>query len=149
MVEVRDIVEGSMIGLARSIQQGMRDRNLNAAGTTSRSIEVGAVGGRGIVQGTLVANDNWRYVGNGRGPGKFPPLDPLRAWIKARGLEISEYALQRTIGLKGSRDYRKNNRNVFLDGIEAWEKNELPKTEDQAGQYLVDRTEQIVLQATK
>lgn len=145
MVEPRDIVEGAMIDLTRGIQQIAKDRDKNATGATSRSIEVMAVGGQGVAQGTLIANKNWRYMGSGRAPGKRPPLAPLRAWIAARHLSISEYALANKIAKEGTHDYQVHNPNVFIQGIDAWEQ-DFPKVEGKLADNLMDRTEQLILQ---
>lgn len=146
MIEVRDIVEGAMVDLARGIQRDMRARDKNATGGTSRGIEVNAVGGNSFTQGTLIADSQWRYVGSGRGPGMRPPIEPLKKWIAARNLTISAYAVANRIAKEGSRDYRLRNTNVFIDAIDRWEK-DFPKVEEKFAQNLVDRTEQIVLQS--
>jgi hypothetical protein len=36
---------------------------------------------------TLVMNDYWRYVNDGRSPGKYVPLSALLKWIKQKGLK--------------------------------------------------------------
>ena len=146
MMTVRDITEGAMIDLARTVQRGMRDRDKNATGDTSRGIEVNAVGGGGYVQGTLIADSQWKYVGNGRAPGRRPPIEPLNKWIAARNLDISAYAVANRIAKEGSRDYRKRNTNVFVEAIDKWEK-DFPKIEGKYADNLMDRTEQLILQA--
>lgn len=31
--------------------------------------------------------DYWRYVNDGRGPGKYAPFDAIKKWVKAKGLK--------------------------------------------------------------
>ena len=33
--------------------------------------------------------DYWKYVENGRGPGKFPPIDKIREWIEVKPVQIT------------------------------------------------------------
>ena len=147
MAELRDIVDSAMLDLKSAIQQGMAERGKNATGKTSQNIRTFTVGGGGMVQGSLEADYTWKWVGNGRGPGGVPPVAPLRAWIKLKGLDINEYVLAIRIAIEGTRDFRLKRRNIFLEEIEGWEKSKMPKVEDAAAQNLMDRTEQIILRS--
>ena len=101
------------------------ERKKVATGDTLRSIttEVNSIAGVGL-QGRLSANANWRYVGNGRGPGAMPPVDNIRRWIEAKGLSLSAWAVAKRIAKEGSRDHRQGNANVFEEGITEWQSNE-------------------------
>lgn len=149
MVEVKDIVDRSMNVLAMSIRQGMIDRDKNATGRTSRSIEVVTTGGQGLTQGNLLANDNWKTVGSGSPPGTLANIQDLQEWQQARRANVNVFFLRRKIFAQGSKDYRERNRNVFLQAIEEWERRDVPSVEEKGAQFLMDRTEQVVLQATK
>ena len=101
------------------------ERKKVATGVTLRSIttEVNSIAGVGL-QGRMSANTNWRYVGNGRGPGRMPPVDNIRRWIEARGLSLSAWAVAKRIAREGSKDHRQGNANVFEQGIAEWQSNE-------------------------
>ena len=113
------------------------DRNATSRMKRSLGVEVS----EGIaLTGLLSGLSHWRYVGNGRGPGKRPPAAPLRTWLLARGL-VSEskatgaaFALSRRIGEIGTQDYRAGGINVFAKAIEAAQ----PKVDDLLQVFLRD-----------
>lgn len=126
----RTIAFDAMNTLRANVQAGMEQRGKNATGNTSRRVEVLSFGSEFTGEAALEADSQWKYVGNGRGPGGRPPIDNLRQWIAARGLSISPYALAEKITKEGSRDFRLGRTNVFLDQITAWEGKDLPQAED-------------------
>lgn len=42
---------------------------------------------------SIYAEEHWKYVEYGRNPGKFPPLDTIKSWIKVKGLPRSGQGL--------------------------------------------------------
>jgi hypothetical protein len=80
-------------------------------------------GGTFGITARLSANANWRWVGNGRGPGGMPPVANIQRWIEAKGLSLSAWAVAKRIGEQGSADYRAGRTNVFEDGIAEWQSN--------------------------
>lgn len=38
---------------------------------------------------SIALADYWKYVENGRGPGKFPPIDKIREWIEVKPVQIT------------------------------------------------------------
>jgi hypothetical protein len=60
-------------------------------------ITTGTAHGTGFVSGHLEADDYWRYVGNGRGPGGMPPVDNIRAWLERAGIAASPWAIAKSI----------------------------------------------------
>ena len=115
----RSAVAIAMFDLERRIKAEGRVRN-----TTARiydemvtTVDVGA----GYVEGSLLANDYWRYVGNGRGPGQMPPVQKIADWIQRAGLDLSAWAVARKIAKEGSRAHRRGEANVFMSAAEAWE----------------------------
>ena len=138
----REIAYNAMERLRGYIRQAFEARGKNASGGTRDSMRT--LSSEGLTFGTasLEANSNWKWVGNGRGPGKMPPIDPIRQWIASRGLDISEWAVAKKIAKVGSRDYRLKRRNLFLEEIEAWEKTDVPKAEQQ----MIDEIERRFLE---
>ena len=118
------IAEGAMGKLRENIRAAMEDRGKNATGGTSQRINVATSGGNGSGQASLLMDQNWRYLGNGRGPGKPPPIGSIRAWIAARGLPLNAFALAHSIGKRGSLDFRRRNKNIPLEEIAAWRTDE-------------------------
>lgn len=117
--------------LKANVRDEMERRGKNATGDTSRRIETITSGGDETGTASLEADSQWKYVGNGRGPGGRPPIGNLRRWIQARGLRISAFALANKIAKEGTRDFRLKRTNVFLDEIDAWEDRSVPMAEDE------------------
>lgn len=143
MPELREIVASSMLDLKHLIEQGFDARGKNATGRTARSIQTTALAGPTFAVGTLSMNEEWKYVGNGRGPGKPPPIPNIQQWINARGLSLSAYAVANNIAKKGSLDFRLKRTNVVLDEVKAWEDTALGKVDVAAQENMVERTVEI------
>lgn len=149
MMEPIDIAKEAVEKLRAEVRKVMVDRNKNATNSTSNGISVIASQGQGFGQALLEADSTWKWVGNGRGPGKTPPIAPIQAWINARGLTLSAWGVARKIGLKGSKDYREKKRNVFLQGIEAWEKGALTDAEGKMFTTMETKVYNVIDQALK
>lgn len=135
-----------MVDLKGFIEQGLEARGKNATGRTSRTIQTAALAGPTFAVGTLTMEEQWKYIGNGRGPGKMPPIANIQLWIRARGLTLSAYMVAKRIGAEGTRDFRLKRTNVILDEIDAWEKNSLGKVEVAAAENVMDRTVEVFTQ---
>lgn len=103
----------------------IRDGGYSATGDLARSVGFDITEGPDNVSGTLSALDYWQFVGNGRGPGRCPPLSPLLRWVRAKGLASDDEqveriarALQVKIGREGTAAHRKGGRNEFDLAIE-------------------------------
>ena len=148
-MEPIDIAKEAVEKLRADIRKIMVDRNKNATNSTTNGIAVIPSQGQGFGQALLEADSTWKWVGNGRGPGKMPPVAPIQAWINARGLTLSAWGVARKIGLKGSKDFREKRRNVFLQGIETWEKEALPIAEGKMAANMETKVYQVIDQALK
>lgn len=149
MGALRIVVNDAMNELHEWVEAGFRQRGKNASGRTFRSVRVNTTETPTFVEGTLSAEDQWKYVGSGRGPGGQPPVDNIRSWVEARGLNISEWAVAKSIAKRGTRDWQLKNTNVFLDAIEAWEKFTLPDFEDKAGKLMEDAIVEVAVNNLK
>ena len=118
-----------MTELVQGIGAIMDERRKVATGETKRSMttEVNSYenlqGQTFGITARLSANANWKWVGNGRGPGGMPPVQNIQRWIDAKGLSLSAWAVAKRIAKDGSLDYRRGNTNVFDDGIAEWQSN--------------------------
>jgi hypothetical protein len=144
MSTLEDIARGAVLVLAGNTREGIEARGKNASGSTSRSIAVLSSSGLDSATASLEANSNWKYVGNGRGPGRQPPITPIRSWIASRGLDLSEWAVAKKIARLGSFDYRMRRRNIFLEEIEAWERDYLPTLDTPVALYLDAKVGEII-----
>lgn len=149
MIEAIDIAKEAVEKLRAEVRKVMVDRNKNATNSTSNGISVIASQGQGFGQALLEADSTWKWVGNGRGPGRTPPVEPIQAWINAKGLSLNAWGVARKIGLKGSKDYREKKRNVFLQGIDVWEKEALPVAEGKLAAQMETKVYAVVDQALK
>ena len=60
------------------------DGGTNATGLLGNSLSCIVKTENGIYDLYLSLQDYWKYVENGRQPGKFPPLDAIKQWIQAK-----------------------------------------------------------------
>jgi hypothetical protein len=127
LTSAKRLMEAAMVELVSGITEVMTTRKKVATGGTrdSMTTEVNSYdniqGNTFGVVGRLAANANWRWVGNGRGPGTPPPVTSIQRWMDAKGLDLNAWAVARKIGAEGSADYRAGRTNVFEDGISAWQ----------------------------
>jgi hypothetical protein len=127
LTSAKSLMEAAMVELQRGITEVMTTRNKVATGGTrdSMTTEVNSYenlqGNTFGITARLAANANWKWVGNGRGPGGPPPVTSIQRWIDAKGLSLNAWAVAKKIGAEGSADYRAKRTNVFEDGITAWQ----------------------------
>jgi hypothetical protein len=126
-------VEAAMLDLVGRIREEANERGKVASGKTLASLRTSVQSAPGFVVGTLTGGSWWRYVGNGRGPGGIPPIEPIRAWIQSKGLSLSPYAVALKMAREGSRDYRLKRTNIFTDSIAAWEDSDVLEAVGDAG----------------
>ena len=114
-------MEAAMVDLENRVKANATARNKNATGATVASMTHTVTAYPGALFARLEANENWRWMGNGRGPGRMPPVQNIQRWVDARGLTISAWAVARKIAKDGSKDYREKNANIFEQSIVEWQ----------------------------
>lgn len=136
----RAALEDFMAGLARNATQRIERGGHTATRKLLRSI-VYEVSDQVAPTGTLYAAHYWRWVGNGRGPGKMPPEAPIVQWLKAKGLVRTDrearrraYLVRREIGRRGTLDYQLGGKNQLDEAI----REEQPGVERVVAAYLRD-----------
>ena len=122
----------AMNAVLSDVKKEMVRRGKVATGRTISTLSTSVTTGDAAVVGTLTGEEQWKFVGNGRGPGGMPPINNIQRWINAKGLTISAYAVARTIAKKGSKDYRNRAPNVFMSAMDDFEKDGLDRLEDKA-----------------
>lgn len=105
---------------ARAIEEAERRGKVATRGTiNSLSVAVVPMPWGGVAR--MEGEEQWKYVGNGRGPGGMPPVGRLQSWIDAKGLDLSAWAVARKMAREGSRDYRNRAPNVFMSAVDDFE----------------------------
>lgn len=119
--KLREAVEAAMDDLVDRIREEAADRGKVASGKTLASLRTSVLGSSAFVVGTLTGGEQWKFVGNGRGPGKMPPIQNIEQWIASKGLNLSAWAVGKKIAREGSRDFRLGRTNIFADSIGTWQ----------------------------
>ena len=128
----------------------MQSRGKVATGRTMSTLSTVVSVTPGFVTGELQGESQWKFVGNGRAPGRMPPVAPLQAWVDAKGLSISAWAVAKAIGKRGSKDFRDKKINVFMEAMDKWEQEGGPeKTGDEAGQYFEEQAINVAINNLK
>lgn len=55
------------------------------------------------------------YLDQGRGPGKFPPVDKIEAWVANKPVDIDPFLVGRKIAREGTTIYRDRSKGIMLD----------------------------------
>lgn len=65
-----------------------------------------------------------QFAKYGRGPGKQPPIDPLIAWVKKKGIVTSDkeargtaFAIAKSISKKGTKNWKPNAPNAIEEAV--------------------------------
>lgn len=92
------------------IQSNMASTGTDASGETSRSLasESNAFGVK--VTGKPFIN----VVETGRKAGGMPPVNRIQEWVDIRGIDVSAWAIAKTIAKKGSKLYREGGRTDII-----------------------------------
>lgn len=70
---------------ARSLyKQKLTEKEINASYKLLNSVETTVKRGDDTFTVSINLEDYWIYVENGRGPGKFPPIDKILEWIRVK-----------------------------------------------------------------
>lgn len=66
---------------------------------------------------SIQSRDCTSFVITGRGPGKMPPIEPIREWVQKKGIESGvEWAIAKNISKYGTK--RKNLTTAFIDYVD-------------------------------
>lgn len=87
-------IEKLMEEARKAIIQEQRDKKIRASGRSARSLQILYRGNLGSAEGAtlfgsdyeakIVGEDYFRYQQDGRGPGGFPSIEKMLAWIKIK-----------------------------------------------------------------
>lgn len=96
----------------RSEMQAIMDvRGMNATGRTRESITYEIRETRGFLRGP----EHIEYVERGRGPGKFPPLEPIKDWCIAKGIPVeAAYPIATIIAREGTKLFKNKEKSGIL-----------------------------------
>ena len=74
----------------------------SASGKLLNSIRYKLIEGKDTISIAYLLEDYWRYVDEGRKPGKQPPLSVIKKWTQLKGIpESAAYPIARKIGKVG------------------------------------------------
>lgn len=146
------MIPGAAISMSKAIEsirkgaiEEMERRGKVATGRTMSTLSTFVTVSPSSIVAELQGESQWRFVGNGRGPGGVPPIDNIKRWIAAKGLDINAWAVAQKMAKEGSKDWRNKAPNVFLSAMDDFEnKGEAEALTNEVGGYF----EQQVVEAT-
>ena len=110
--------------LIDNIIDDLNKQNKNASGSLGKSLKSQlSYSGGSIISVRFKAKEHWKFVDQGRKPGKFVPIAPLMRWAKVKlGLDEKEaksaaFAISRNIYKKGIKPT-----NIFKNNITKFKK---------------------------
>jgi hypothetical protein len=142
--EIRSAFEDVIKTGEAIVRNEIREANASASGTLGQSVtslinrlSLDNLNLSGDIVFSSPADRYVRYASDGRGAGKMPPLDRIRAWVAVKGLDSNlAYPIARQLGAKGTATdkWGRHGRRKFLDSairkieIEAQRRfNQLPR----------------------
>ena len=109
-----EIIKKHLELLKSAIQDELRNKNLDSSGEASNSLEV--------EENKLLGNDYIYFLDQGRKPGKFPPPQNIRDWVRDK-LTIGDdessvaYLVGRKIANEGTEIYKDKTKGIQLDNL--------------------------------
>ena len=113
----------------------LTDKEINASYKLLNSVETTVKRNDDEFTVTINLEDYWIYVENGRGPGKFPPIDKILSWIRVKPVipysdsrgrlpteEQLAFLISRKIAEQGT-----EGRNVLFETVDELNRYYLPK----------------------
>lgn len=70
--------------LVEEYKDNLISNNVNASDTLYNSVTYMVKNGNNIFEVQLSLEDYWKYVENGRKPGKWPPISAIEKWIEIK-----------------------------------------------------------------
>lgn len=81
-MEAEKVLQREMESLEADIKKRHKDLGMVASGRWIETFDIQVVG----LSAKLLAEDYTEYLTQGRGPGRFPPIDPIRKWVEDKGI---------------------------------------------------------------
>lgn len=101
------------------IKQILLENDKLASGNLISSLNYNVITQIDTVLLDIIALDYFKYVDEGRKPGKMPPIKPILKWVEMKGISIGKYSdrqtafiIARSIGKKGIKPLNIKNRLV-------------------------------------
>lgn len=118
---VQDIIREELEWLRKKVIENHRALGQSATGQFEKELEVVITGTQNFLEGVSYTTQ----LVNGRKPGTMPPLKPIEAWIKAKGIQpkddISErslvWAIAKKIQKEGTRIWRQGGTDLLDDAL--------------------------------
>lgn len=90
-VHLTQILERYAIEFQNGLQMALLEDGSNASGTLVNSLRYIIDSGDTSISVSIGLEEYWKYVENGRGHGKFPPIDKIREWIEVKPIIPQAY----------------------------------------------------------
>lgn len=117
-------------GIVEQYRKVLADEGINASSTLSNTADVVVELNGDMVVISLQLEEYWKYVEYGRRPGKMPPIDNIKDWIKVKPIipdartgkipsaEQLAFLIARKIGREGIPARHPINKTVYTDVTE-------------------------------
>lgn len=117
-------------GIVEQYRKVLADEGINASSTLSNTADVVVELNSDTVVISLQLEEYWKYVEYGRRPGKMPPIDNIKEWIKVKQIipdartgkipsaEQLAFLIARKIGREGMPARHPINKTVYTDVTE-------------------------------
>ncbi len=127
MLTTREAIQKLLDNIRLGIIQDQEDKKIRASGESAKSLKSKTKEVSGNITGTLTGAGYFYFQEYGRSPGTLPPVDAIKKWIKAKGIQPKDgkvdslaWAIAMKIKKSGTKAKRNESpRLAVLDIIEA------------------------------
>jgi hypothetical protein len=128
------LVENTVKVLEDAEQEIRRDlsaKKIDDTGEAANSMRIDARMEGAKLKATLSGVGYMYYLDQGRGPGKFPPVDAIDNWVANKPVEIPAFLVGRKIAREGTEIYKNRSKGIMLNEkrktVQSTIKQEAPK----------------------
>ncbi len=121
MASQREVLKQFLESVKADLISEQADRGITASGESAASLTVSLIGRNGVV---LTGADYFLYQVRGRGPGRFPPFEAIKQWIKDKQLRFTNitedslaFLIARKIARQGTDIFTGKSAPLPLDAI--------------------------------
>lgn len=97
------------------IKSDLSSKRIDDTREAGNSIRIETTENKTEIHITSVGIDYLYYLDQGRGPGKFPPVDKIEAWVANKPVDIDPFLVGRKIAREGTTIYKDRSKGIMLD----------------------------------
>lgn len=108
LIETANLIEKEVMN---PIKEDLSSKGIDNSKQASNGLRIEIKDTRVILWGV----DYLEFLNTGRGPGKFPPVSEIKAWVESKPVPISAYLVGRKIAREGTAIFKDRSKGIQLE----------------------------------